>query len=119
MAGALVVMLLFLAFLVAGLSISAACPDMFGRLVAGGCTILVVFQAFLNMGCVIGVFPTTGKPLPFISQGGSSMIATLWMVGLILAVAHAQGNTSIYDKRRENLRLVMYDVPRPAGAARR
>lgn len=104
--GALVVVLLFLAFLWAGLQIARQAPDNFGTMLAGALTIMIVFQAFLNIGCVIGVLPTTGKPLPFISAGGSSLIATLAAVGIILAVSQAAAGPSIYDKRRADLRVV-------------
>ena len=67
---------------------------------------MLVFQAFLNMGCVIGLVPTTGKPLPFVSAGGSSLIASLMMVGIIMAVARNTDNTTVYDRRRANLRVV-------------
>lgn len=106
MLGALVVMGLFIVFLVAGLRISSNAEDRLGQLIAGGCAVMIAFQAFLNIGCVIGVLPTTGKPLPFISSGGSSMMATMIMVGLILSVSKAAEEPSIYERRRADLRLV-------------
>ena len=106
MVGSLAVIALFTVFLVAGLRISAAAPDMLGALVAGGCVVMIVFQAFLNIGCVIGILPTTGKPLPFISHGGSSLLATMIMVGLILSVSRAEEQPSIYEQRRADLRIV-------------
>ncbi len=106
MVGALAVIGLFLLFLYAGLRIAVSAPDGFGCMLAGGCTIMIAFQAFLNIACCIGVFPTTGKPLPFISSGGSSIIATLIMVGLIMSVSRASGGPSVYDRRRADLRIV-------------
>ncbi len=114
--GALAVIGLFVAFLVAGLRIAQQCPDELGRMIAGGCTIMLVAQAFLNIGCTIGVLPTTGKPLPFISSGGSSIIATMIMVGLILSVSQAQGEPSVYEQRRADLRIVRAERPaRPSS----
>lgn len=104
--GALVVVALFLALLYAGIRISLNAPDAFGAMIAGGLTVMLVFQAFLNIGCVIGVLPTTGKPLPFISSGGSSLIASLFMVGLILAVSDGSGGLTVYEQRRQDLRVV-------------
>ncbi len=104
--GALIVIALFAAFLVAGMLVANESEDPFARMLAGSLTVMIVFQAFLNMGCVTGLLPTTGKPLPFISSGGSSMFATLIMVGLIMTAAPKGSKTSIYDKRRENLRIV-------------
>lgn len=106
MIGALLVIALFLALLFAGLRIARASNSRFGSMVAGSCTIMIVFQAFLNIGCVIGLVPTTGKPLPFVSSGGSSLIATFIMVGLILSVAKYADTTTVYDRRRANLRVV-------------
>ncbi|MCD8316547.1 MAG: FtsW/RodA/SpoVE family cell cycle protein, partial [Eggerthellaceae bacterium] len=76
MIGALCVIALFILLLVSGLKIALAAKDQEGTLLAGGLTIMLVFQAFLNMGCAVGFLPTTGKPHPFISNGGSSMIAS-------------------------------------------
>ena len=106
MLGALVVIALFCCILFAGMRIASAAATPNERIVAGSVTIMLVFQAFLNMGCVIGLVPTTGKPLPFVSAGGSSLIASLMMVGIIMAVARNADNTTVYDRRRANLRVV-------------
>lgn len=104
--GALLVIVLFLLFLYAGMRIARFAPDNFGTMVAGGCTIMIAFQAFLNIAMVIGWFPVVGKPLPFISSGGSSLIATLIMVGLVLSVSREADAPTIYDRRRDDLRVV-------------
>lgn len=104
--GALVVIALFLALLYAGLRIAQSASSSFGTMLAGGLSIMIVFQAFLNIGFVIGAFPTTGKPLPFISSGGSSIIATFIMIGLILEVSEDAASPSIYERRRADLRVV-------------
>lgn len=104
--GAFAVIALFMLLLYAGMHIARSAPDNFGAMIAGSCIIMIVFQAFLNIGCVIGILPTTGKPLPFISSGGSSLIATLIMVGLVLSVSKGADAPTIYDRRREDLRVV-------------
>ena len=104
--GALAVIGLFLLFLFASLKISSGAPDSLGSMIAGGCAIMLVFQAFLNIGCAIGVFPTTGKPLPFISSGGTSVISSLLIVGLILSVQHASAPDRSFDKARDDLRVI-------------
>lgn len=114
--GAMVVIALFFGLLLAGLSIAEGAPDEVGAMIAGGCTVMLVFQAFLNIACVIGVFPTTGKPLPFISSGGTSMLASFILVGLVLSVSRADAAPSIYEQRRADLRLVKQE--RPEGAER-
>ena len=103
--GAVAVILMFLLILWAGLRIARSAEDDFGTMIAGSLTIMLVFQAFLNIGCVIGVFPTTGKPLPFVSSGGSSLIASYIMVGVILSVAKGS-STNVHERRRENFRVV-------------
>ena len=103
--GAIIIILMFLVLLWAGLRIARSAPDDFGAMIAGSLIIMLVFQAFLNIGCVIGVFPTTGKPLPFISSGGSSLIASYIMIGIILSVSRDSGER-VYEKRREDLKIV-------------
>ena len=104
--GAMAVIALFFGVLLSGLSIAEGSPDEVGSMIAGGCTVMLVFQAFLNIACVIGVFPTTGKPLPFISSGGTSMLASFILVGLVLSVSRADAAPSVYEQRRADLRLV-------------
>lgn len=119
MFGALAVLVAFIVLGYAGLRIAYAAEDDFGCMLAGSLTVMLVVQAFLNMGSAAGLLPTTGKPLPFISSGGSSLIATFIMVGLVLSVS--QGSTSfslpfgrgkkgdVYEQRRDNLRVIHVD----------
>ena len=105
--GALVVVALFLGVLWAGLRIARNAPDLFGTMIAGSCTVMLVFQAFLNIACVIGLMPTTGKPLPFISSGGSALLGSFLLVSLVLSVSFASGDApGIYERRRADLRVV-------------
>lgn len=85
--GALSVVAALALFTWAGYRIASAARDPFGRLVAGGLTGMLAFQATLNMAAVTGVLPVTGKPLPFVSYGGSSMLVTMICLGLILSVS--------------------------------
>ena len=119
--GALCVIGAFLVFLRGGFLIASQSRSMFGGLVAAGLTTMVVFQAFLNIACVVGLFPTTGKPLPFISSGGSSMISSLMLVGIILSISFDSHNEDQYRQRRESLHVVStYSQPqRRASATRR
>lgn len=116
--GTLLVIGLFLVFLYAGLRIAHECPDTFGCVIAGGFTVMIVFQAFLNIACTIGVFPVTGKPLPFISSGGSSMWSTLIMVGIILAVSVNSNVLTESEQRRNNLTVIRGGRSDSAGGAR-
>lgn len=118
MVGALLVIGLFLVVLVMGLRIATAAADEYGAMMAGGFTIMLVFQAFLNIGCAIGVFPTTGKPLPFISAGGTSLVISLAMVGFILSVSEGAAEPNVYERRRADLRIIRADRGDEAPARR-
>ena len=69
---------------------------------------MLVFQAYLNIGCAISILPMTGKPLPFFSVGGSSMLATMIILGFVLACSRASEDETPeaeYARRRESLRV--------------
>jgi cell division protein FtsW len=85
--GATAVVAAFLLFLWRGTRAAWKAPDAFGMFLAAGLTVQVVLQAFLNVSVVLGLLPTKGIPLPFISAGGSSLFVTLTSVGLILNVS--------------------------------
>ncbi len=87
MVGALAVAAGFLVFLWRGLRAAWKAPDRFGLYLAAGVTLTIVLQAFINMSVVLGLLPTKGIPLPFISAGGSSLLLTLTGVGLVLSVS--------------------------------
>ena len=70
-----------------GFRVALQAPDAFGRYLAVGCTSLIVLEAVLNMGVVMGLLPTKGLPLPFISYGGSSLTISLLAVGILLNVS--------------------------------
>jgi cell division protein FtsW len=85
--GAVVTVGFFIAFAVLGVRAATRAPDRFGMLLASGITAWVVFQAFLNIGAVIGILPVTGVPLPFLSQGGSSLVLLMAATGVLLNIA--------------------------------
>lgn len=90
--GGIVITGLFTAFLLKGARAARNAPSLYTSLAALGMTLLISLQAFYNMGMSIGILPTKGIPLPFFSYGGSSIWATLIMVGVILNVsAHRSG----------------------------
>ena len=84
--GCLIVVALFVALMLRGMRIAVRCPDKFGTLLAAGITSSISVQAFLNMGVVVGILPTTGLPLPFFSAGGSSAVCLYLGFGLIQSV---------------------------------
>jgi cell division protein FtsW len=86
--GTLAILGLFAAFAIRGFMIAArAKNDRFGAMLAVGCTLLVIVQAFINIAVVTSSWPVTGVPLPFISFGGTSMIVNMVAAALILNVA--------------------------------
>ena len=108
------------ALFVCGLLIAKRAADDFGTMIAGGLTCMLVGQAFLNMACATGLFPTTGKPLPFISSGGSSVVASLLMVGIIMSVSRVAGEEALTphrasaERRRANLNYIRVEDEPPA-----
>ena len=89
---------LFAMFGYAGLQVAKRAKDNYGKLLVAGLTSLVVVQATINLFAVMGMAPLTGVPLPFVSYGNSSLLATLFAVGLILNVA--RGGTARAGKLR-------------------
>jgi cell division protein FtsW len=87
MIGALAVLLAFVILLWRGLRAAWSAPDDFGRFLAAGLTLSIVLQAFINISVTLGLLPTKGIPLPFISAGGSSLLFALIGVGLIANVS--------------------------------
>ena len=69
-----------------GISIAESAPDLYGRLIAGGVTMWLALQSFVNIGMTLGIMPVTGLPLPFVSYGGSSLLADLVGIALLLNV---------------------------------
>lgn len=110
--GALAVIGFFLVLLAGGLKIAASSQNDFGAMVASSLAVMIVFQAFLNIYCVIAFAPITGKPLPFISSGGSSMLSSVMTVGLILLMGAGQGaQGDVHERRRSNLSVVSQALP--------
>ncbi len=85
--GSLVLIFLFLVLLWRGFRISKRSPDKFSQLFAIGISSWICIQAFINIGAMIGILPLTGIPLPFISYGGSHMVAELIGIGILLNIS--------------------------------
>jgi cell division protein FtsW len=100
---------LFAMFGYAGFKVAQKAKDNYGKILVAGLTSLVLVQATINLFAVMGLAPLTGVPLPFVSYGNSSLMATLFAVGLILNVARggtagaARGST---PTRAGKLRVV-------------
>ncbi|MHB1285347.1 MAG: FtsW/RodA/SpoVE family cell cycle protein [Leptospirales bacterium] len=85
--GTLVVLGIFVTIFYRGMRIASKAPDFLGRILAQGFTLSIAVEAILNMGVVTGLFPTKGIPLPFMSFGGSSLLANALGIGVILSVS--------------------------------
>jgi cell division protein FtsW len=92
--GAVIILALFAAYAWRGLRASFNAPDGFGRILALGVTAMVLFQALINFAVVLGMMPTKGIPLPFVSYGGSSLLVMLLATGVLLNVAQQGGNNA-------------------------
>jgi rod shape determining protein RodA len=97
--GASVLLALYLLVLWRALRIVTVARDLYSAVVAGGIVVALLFQIFVNIGMTMGIAPITGIPLPFVSVGGSSMIANLIAMGVLLAI-HARGRVSRSSRRR-------------------
>ena len=100
--------------------------DPFVRLVAGAATIWICGQAIINVGYVIGLLPVTGIPLPFISAGGTSLLASFFVLGMLVSFARHEAPAIKAARRAERLgtrtrleRWARIPVPRPYVAPKR
>lgn len=81
------ILVLFLFLIVWGLRIAYGCRDPFGTILSVGITSMLFWQAFINVGMVMGLMPVVGVPLPLISYGGSSVVTSLIGIGLLMNVS--------------------------------
>jgi rod shape determining protein RodA len=88
--GTSILLLLYLLVVWRGLRVVTVAGDLYGAIVAGGIVFAFLFQVFINVGMTMGIAPVTGIPLPFVTVGGSSMVANLLAIGILQAI-HARG----------------------------
>lgn len=110
--GVSAVIVLFALLLWRGTRIALNAPDRFGRYLATGITGVLGFQACMNMAVVVGVMPTKGITLPFVSYGGTSLVTSLFMVGMLLSVS--RGHRPTQPRRSWGLRSAP-EAPRMEG----
>jgi cell division protein FtsW len=97
--GTVLLMSLYAALVWRGLVIARRAPDMLGTLLASGVTFWIGIEALINMMVMVGLMPFAGNALPFISAGGSNLIATLSAVGIMLNISRQSGEST---KKEEN-----------------
>ena len=105
--GAIIVLMLYVILFTRVIRIIHKRPLTFGSLMAFGLGFLIIIQAMINMGVSIGLLPVTGQPLPFISMGGSSMMATGFILGMILSVTR---NIETEEEESEQEQLEQKDI---------
>ena len=98
--GAAIVLSLFALLIWRCLRILTMSKNLYGCLIAGGVTAMLMFQIFVNVGMTVGIMPITGVTLPLMSYGGSSVIVTLMAIGLLQSI-HAQARETALAKGRE------------------
>jgi cell division protein FtsW len=85
--GVLAIIFLFILLAYCGIKITIKAPDLFGTYLALGITSLIILHAVINLGVVMGLLPTKGSTLPFISYGGTSLIVNLTGTGILLNIS--------------------------------
>ena len=85
--GGVVIISAFILFLLRGLSIARRAPDAFSGLLVSGIVIMIVLQSLINIASIVGVFPFSGLPLPFISHGGTALLFALVEIGIVLNIS--------------------------------
>jgi cell division protein FtsW len=81
------ILLLYIIIILRGFKIALKAPDLFGNLLAAGLTMLIALEAFINIAGVMGIIPLKGLALPFLSYGGTSLIMSLALVGILLNIS--------------------------------
>jgi cell division protein FtsW len=99
--GGIVVLLLYIILFTRVIRIVSKRPITFGSLMAFGLGFLIIIQAMVNMGVSIGLLPVTGQPLPFVSMGGTSLMATGIILGMILSVTCSMEEEQEMSKEQE------------------
>ncbi len=95
--GSSLLILLFLSFMLRGYRIAQEAPNMFARLTVVGFITMILTQSFLNIASMLGIFPLTGDPLVFVSQGGSSLMMALLAAGVVLNISKFRKNTEVEE----------------------
>lgn len=99
-----------------GFKIAEQAPTTQGKMIAYGCSAMIGLQYLINIMGIVGVTPMTGKPLPFISYGGSALIGAFILAALVLRVSLESNPKTVYDARRAGMRVLAEDED-AAGAA--
>lgn len=108
--GSLLVVALYGLFAYRGFRIASRTPDMFGALLAAGITCLVLLQALVHMAVVLAIAPPTGIPLPFISQGGSSLVTMMGATGILLSIGRYGATVPVARPASQRMAHARFDL---------
>lgn len=97
--GTMFILLVFVTIMLRGMRVARYARDEYGRYLAIGITTTVALYALVNAGVTLGLLPTTGLPMPFVSYGGSSMVFTAFAVGVLLNIS---AHTDLHPRLAEN-----------------
>lgn len=104
--GTLIFVCVFIAMIIAALRIASQSPSLYSRLVASGCAIALALQFLINVCGILNIIPMTGKPLPFVSYGGSSVLTSLILAALIIRVSIDSNVETAADRRRAGMAVM-------------
>ncbi len=113
--GTAIFVLVFVAMIIAAFYICREAPTLHAQLLASGCAIILAVQFLINVFGILGIMPMTGKPLPFVSYGGSSIIASLVLAALIFRVSVESNVETAADRRRSGMAVMGERSPRASG----
>ena len=108
--GGLIVVLLFAALIYIGYKLAKSSKDLFASYLAFGFTSLLMVQVFINIAVVIGLIPVTGVTLPFISYGGSSLVISMFMMGIIVNIMKNTDKDLDFEYKNEK-KLKKFKLP--------
>lgn len=107
--GTMLFLAVFAVLIYAAFQIGRRAPDLKGRMIAQGSALMLALQFFINAAGVLNIIPMSGKTMPFISYGGSSMISSLILAGLIIRVSVESNARTVYDARRRSFAVMDED----------
>ncbi|MDO4436932.1 MAG: putative peptidoglycan glycosyltransferase FtsW [Coriobacteriaceae bacterium] len=114
--GSMIFVVVFIALFLAAMRIARQAPTYHARIMASGCSLILIVQFFVNIFGITNLFMMTGKPIPFVSYGGSSIITSLILAGIILRVSRESNVETVADRRRADM-AVLGGVRDRAGRA--
>ena len=119
--GSALLVSLFTILLWRGMAIAMSAPDEMGKVLAGGLTVWITFEAFLNMAVMVNLVPFAGNALPFMSAGGSNLVVSLTGMGILMNISRqsAQKREEVWSKFGEVVDLRRWDRRRGVSRARR